>query len=190
MLLFTSSFHDTTSGSRACWRQKSVWRYVCRCSRCRKPARGNLKTDQHCVDGRRAGRDRLLVLSDSILLPVSSSPAFSGGCSELENPWVHVVSTMKPFGEQSHPSRRTGCIKRSTQQYSDTLDEGGAVRGQAQCQRMSSKITDGGSSQMWVHAWHGSYPCTRRPLGTRRTTLPACRLLCHLRLAVNRYRTP
>jgi hypothetical protein len=55
---------------------------------------------------------------------------------------------------------------------------------------MSSKITDGGSSQKWVHAWHGSHPCTRRPLGTRRTSLPACRLLCHLSSAVNRYRTP
>jgi hypothetical protein len=47
---------------------------------------------------------------------------------------------------------KTQHAARSTQQYSDTMNEGGAVRGQAQCQRMSSKITDGGSSQRWVHA--------------------------------------
>lgn len=126
--------------------------------------------DQHCVDGRGTGGGGRLGLSD-LVLAVVSSPASNGVCRELKDPRVRVVSTMKRFGEQSHPSRRTGCIKRSTQQCSKYTEQRrggprpGAVPADEQQDHRRRQLTDVGP-----HTTRG-HPCARCPLAPRRSTL-------------------
>jgi hypothetical protein len=107
-----------------------------------------------------------------------------------------VVTTTRPFGEQSHPSRRAGCIKRSYSNASNTLNEGGAIRGQAQlpADEQQEQQEHGGRlslSRSFCWCAHGGLqhiPVTWRPLAGGRTPLPAASTV-PLRVAGNHHRT-
>jgi hypothetical protein len=107
-------------------------------SRCRKPV-GDTWWEINTVEAGGGGSIggglyRLFVLAVAVW--EGAGCKVQDGAVRVRGPRAWMVSTRKPFGKQSHPSRRTGCIKRSAHsRLASTLDEGGATPGQAQLAR-------------------------------------------------------
>jgi hypothetical protein len=94
-------------------------------------------------------------------------PGLDCGCrSGLRWPRAGVVSTTKPSGEQSYPSRRAGCIKR-TRNAAIHWTEEGRPTARRSCQRMSNKQQQGHRGRLSVCCWcaHGA-PCCGTFIGS------------------------
>lgn len=131
------SFHDTASGFGAC-RRREEWFEVGMYGQDAVSQQGLLGEGSTLEEGAGGsvggGLYRLFVLAVAVWEGASCKMVLC--CDGQRRPRARMVSTRKPFGEQSHPSRRTGCIKRSAHsRLASTLDEGGATQGQAQLAR-------------------------------------------------------